>query len=90
VLGLVLLVLTATGIIWSSAHGVWGWYERTYNWRKSEYRKLSELRAGYTIGKFDELLGAPAFARSSYNRKWLEYTYEGRGYWVQSLRQSAE
>jgi hypothetical protein len=85
ILGLVLLVVTAAGTIWTAGYGVWNWYERTYDWQARDYRKLSELRAGYTVGKFSDVLGAPTFTRLSYNKKWVEYTYQGRDSWVQAV-----
>ena len=85
ILGLVLLVVTAAGTLWTAGHGVMSWYERTYHWQARDYRTLTQLRAGYTVGRFDEALGAPVFTHLSYNKKWVEYTYEGRDYWVQAV-----
>jgi hypothetical protein len=61
------------------------WYSTKYEWRDAEYRKLNSLRAGFTIAKFDEKLGAPIFQRPSRDRVWEESTYEERDYWVQAV-----
>ncbi|MFF4259836.1 ETEC_3214 domain-containing protein [Streptomyces sp. NPDC001663] len=61
--------------------------ETRRDWRAAEYRKLSELRAGYTLEKFREQLGVPAFrvpvaAGSSYVRN----VYRPRSeYWVEVI-----
>jgi hypothetical protein len=54
------------------------------DWRPAEYRRLTGLKAGYTIAKFYEVLGTPLFSRPA-GRGLTESTFRGRAYWVQTI-----
>jgi hypothetical protein len=54
------------------------------DWRQAEYRRLNGLKAGYTIAKFEEVLGTPLFSRPA-GRGLTENTFQGRDYWVQAI-----
>lgn len=77
--------MTASATLATAGQGIWHWYEMKYQWRAREYSRLSSLRAGFTSDRFDEVLGAPTFSRVSFDKKWIEYTYDERDYWVQSV-----
>ncbi|MFD0396110.1 ETEC_3214 domain-containing protein [Streptomyces nogalater] len=36
------------------------WYQQHFNWQAGESAKLAKLHAGYTLAKFEELLGLPS------------------------------
>jgi hypothetical protein len=78
---LITTAIAVTGPITSAIH----WYHHSHQWRQREYEKLTALRAGFTIQRFEEVLGEPVFRQQSRDRKWEENTFEGRDYWVQAV-----
>lgn len=61
--------------------------------RQAEYAKLSQLRAGLNVAKFEEVLGSAYFIRVSKDGAFIEKTFRGPGggdpaarpdYWVQA------
>lgn len=87
VLALVLFLVTTAGAVFDRGDDIWSWYQHRFEWRAHEYAKLHALRAGYTIATFEQVLGAPIFTRTSYDRRWAENTFRGRDYWVQAVSQ---
>jgi hypothetical protein len=53
--------------------------------KQREYDLLTDLKAGFTIQKFEETLGAPIFRRPLDDRRWTESTFQGDSYWVQAV-----
>jgi hypothetical protein len=76
------LVVTGGGLV-SLGFKVADWYDRTYDWRNHEYRRLGQLHSGFTLSAFIHTLGTPLLETS--NQKWSEYIFHGRDYWVQAL-----
>ena len=52
-------------------------------WREAEYDKLAGLRAGYSLDRFRQLLGAPLFVAPVQGTRNVESIFQGRDYWVQ-------
>lgn len=68
--------------------------ESRADWRPAEYKRLRELRAGYSLEKFKEELGAPAFRipvdtapdRSNPGNGYVRYIFRPRQeYWVEII-----
>lgn len=53
------------------------------DWRRPVYESLQSLAAGFSVEKFDEVLGAPVFVRR--HERWTERSYQGRDHWVQAV-----
>lgn len=83
------LILSSVVTLTDSGKGVWGWYRDDVQWRDREYEKLNALRAGFTIHRFEEALGAPVFQRPSDDGQLVETTFQGRSYWVQAVADRA-
>jgi hypothetical protein len=81
--GLLLFLIATSSEIASRAVGIWHWYDGKHEWQKAEYAKLSRLHSDLTLARFTELLDEPLFQRES--KRWTEYVYAGRGYWVQAI-----
>ena len=77
-------MIAVAGPVRSAVH----WWQFEHHWREREYEQLTALRAGYTITKFEEALGAPVFRRLSDDERWEETTFRGRDYWVQAVARS--
>jgi hypothetical protein len=60
------------------------WAEPGADWRQAQYRRLEGLKAGYTIAKFDEVLGTPVFSRPA-GPGLTENTFQGPEFWVQAI-----
>jgi hypothetical protein len=72
-------IITISGPVQDLRH----WWVYEHNWREREYEKLTALRAGFTLTKFEEVLGAPVFRQTT--RRWAESSFQGRDYWVQAV-----
>ncbi|MFI0421342.1 ETEC_3214 domain-containing protein [Spongiactinospora sp. 9N601] len=70
--------------IGSSFNGVREWYTETFNWRESEYAKLTGLQAGFSMEMFRKRLGDPIFRTivPESKRRLTQSTFAGRGYWA--------
>jgi|ERR1700722_3824246 len=79
------VVISSIVVLAGAVTTVVHWYERNYDWRSSEYRRLDELRAGFTLAKFEASLGVPLFARTAPHTNLIEDTFQGREYWVQTV-----
>lgn len=55
----------------------------------AEYAKLSSLSAGMYIGRFEAALGVPVFIKDSNDGSRIEKTFDGPGYLVQTIQDSA-
>lgn len=71
------------GIAWAYKN-----YNEYFNWRNAEYKKISSMKAGMFIEKFNETFGVPIFTRVSINN-YKEYTFQNRDYWVQAIASSS-
>jgi hypothetical protein len=92
-------VLVSSFVVLSTAaFSIREWYRDRFEWREEEYRKLTSLRAGFSLAKFHEALGSPVFERngrdmylrpfprgSRINPSWKESSFQGRDYWVQTV-----
>lgn len=78
---LVTTTITVAGPVADGVH----WYRVGRHWRAVEYGKLNALHAGFTVQRFEQVLGAPLFRRPSNNGRWVESSFQGRGYWVQTV-----
>jgi hypothetical protein len=83
------LLLGAITDIRHEVQGVMRWYHEEKNWRDREYEKLTSMRAGFTLQKFEETFGAPVFRLPSRlpsgDKRFVESTFQGRDYWVQVI-----
>ncbi|RBQ20864.1 hypothetical protein DP939_07285 [Spongiactinospora rosea] len=78
------LLLSSVITIGSSVAGIREWYTETFNWRESEYAKLTGLQAGFSMEMFKKRLGDPVFRNTvpESKRKLTQSTFAGRGYWA--------
>jgi hypothetical protein len=60
-------------------------YREHYGWRDAESAKLASLHAGYTLERFQAVLGAPTFSRTDRTSKLREDSFRRRDYWVQAV-----
>lgn len=87
---LVILFFLVTSVASTVAIGGWTvsgvrWLRTQVLWREAEYAKLQTLKAGFSNGKFTEVLGSPLFRRPARKGKLVENTYRGRDFWVQTV-----
>lgn len=80
---LVAAVVGALVVIADAGLGVRDRWQREFNWREPAYRKLTSLHAGFSIRRFEQVLGTPVFERVK--GKFREQTFRGRDYWVQAV-----
>jgi hypothetical protein len=84
--GVIALFVTAVagvvGLIANAIH----WAEPGADWRQAQYQRLNGLKAGYTLAKFEEVLGTPYFSRAA-GHGLTENTFHGRDFWVQAISQ---
>jgi hypothetical protein len=77
-------LVTAISVLAIAGLNVYDRYQRHFEWRSREYDKLTSLRAGFPIAKFNQVLGQPVFVEP-----WAPHTtqviYRGRGYWVRAV-----
>lgn len=56
------------------------------DWRDQEYKKLTNLKAGFDLRFFEDQLGVPVFVRRSEDdNRYIEHTFRGREYWAQTI-----
>lgn len=82
------LVISSVLTIAGAVGGTWGWVQQRTEWRAREYKKLTALRADYSIEKFKEQLGSPQYVHVMTKQKLTENTFKGRDYWVSAIRNS--
>ena len=88
-IGLLLITLVVSSLL-TIAGGVdkaVDYYDSRVNWRAHEYDKLESLHAGFSLAKFEEVLGSPTFVRG--RGQLQESIFQGRGYWVQAIVDSS-
>jgi hypothetical protein len=77
-------LVTAISVLAIAALNVYDRYQRHFEWRSLEYDRLTSLRAGFPLAKFNQVLGEPVFVEP-----WAPHTtqliYRGRGYWVRAV-----
>ena len=56
-------VLSAVVVVSGAAIYVGHWYSDKFRWRQTEYQKLRSLHAGYSVARFEAVLGTPVFSR---------------------------
>jgi hypothetical protein len=80
-------VLSAVTVIASS--GYYGYRHLIWplSWRDRTYAMLRSLHAGFDLAEFQAKLGAPEFVRT--NKGFREETFQGRGFWVQTISDSS-
>lgn len=84
------LLLSSMLTIGGGLRGALEWQRKTFEWRDAEYKKLSDLRAGYSYDQLRKQLGAPVFERVSDDRKLIEHSFSGRDHWVQTVSDRSE
>jgi hypothetical protein len=89
VAGLIVLLVSSAFTIGSGIGHLRGVYESKFRWKQEEYSKLQSLHAGFSVQKFNEVLGSPLFVRADKENNFVENTYEGRQYWVQAIADSS-
>src|SRR4051812_21011144 len=88
---IVLFAAALTGALFEVAHGVNyvnGRIHHRWMWRGAEMRKVESLEAGMTEDHYVAVLGPPVFSRDVAGTKLHEYSFRGRGYWVQAIANS--
>jgi len=58
-------------------------------WPDTEYAKLSRLGGGLSAAYFRDVLGTPLFTNASPDDEFVQDLYQGPGYWVQTVSDSA-
>lgn len=76
-------LLSALIVVAGAAIYVGDRYKEKFRWRQAEYRKLQALHAGYSIDRFEAVLGTPVFSRKDPQTHLREDTFRRRDYWVQ-------
>ena len=80
-------LLSAGVVVAGAAIYVVDRYRDRYQWRDAEYAKLRSLHAGYTLERFEAVLGTPVFSRTHSRSKLREDSFRRRHYWVQAVSQ---
>jgi hypothetical protein len=60
------------------------------DWRQAEYAKIARLSGGLSLSHFEDVLGVPLFTTHSGDRRFTQYLFRGRDYWVQALADDQE
>ena len=82
---LVLFILVTGTTLARFADTAVRWYDHHYRWRVAEYGRIARLQSDFTLASFEEILGAPIFTKDSQDRRWTQYIFRGRDFWVQAL-----
>ena len=81
-------VVTSVSALTIAALDAYDRYDRRFNWRAREYAKLTALKAGFQVAKFNEVLGEPVLIEP-WAPRTRQITYRGRGYWVRAVEDKA-
>jgi hypothetical protein len=76
-------VLSALVVVGSAAIYAADWYDERFRWREREYAKLQGLHAGYSLRRFQAVLGTPVFSRK--RRGLREDSFRRRDHWIQAV-----
>lgn len=78
-------VISAAVVVFGAGLYVHDRYRENHRWREVEYSKLRSIHAGYTLARFEAVLGAPIFFRIDGRSNLREASFRRRGYWVQAV-----
>jgi hypothetical protein len=79
------VIVSALITLGTAAVSVTKWVRSEVFWKRDEYGKLTELRAGVQIRNFEEALGTPLLRRAFAKERFIESIFRGRDYWVQAV-----
>jgi len=86
-LAVCVILISSFFTIFDGGKRIVDFYVRNFKWQIIEEKKINSLSASISIENFINILGTPLFKREpSYVKKeYEEYTFKGRGYWVQAI-----